>query len=234
MIFDFISQEDDLASAYQAAGLRAPGGGRQVLLRVLRRYFFAVWCLAGMALGLKAVAIGFFLIWIGHPVLVAMRLSDLARRERLVSDGGQHDWFVSIGGIRQGERILSLKNAFFYSQAEMRKVLTGFCRWRVLLYLAAAVAAAHDLHGLWQGGEADHDLGRVARLMAGVNAVFFVRRSVAYLRLLALGRRQAWHVGTVSRDERPMYAAYKPCPGSGGEGRFYVPYMLAILTPQLV
>lgn len=231
MIFDLISQEDDIASAQKAAGISEQGGTVRVLQRVLWRYFLAVWCLLGMTFGLKAMAIGIFLIWLGHPVLISMRLSDLTRQNRIVLDSGQHSWFISIGGIPDREKIISLKNVFFYSLEEMQTVLIGFCRVRFLLYAAALLVALYDLYAQCHGVNAGDHLGQLAVAMGLANVVFFTRRSVAYYRLLTLGQRQDWHVGTVSVNSRHMFAAYNRCQSKGDV--FYVPYLLAIFTPQL-
>lgn len=231
MIFDFIAQEDDISSACRAAGAAETGGSRRMLGRVLWRYFLAVWCLVGMAFGLKAMAIGVFLIWLGHPVLIAMKLSDLARKNRLVSDGARHRWFVSIGGVPQRENIVSLKNVFFRSQDEMRRVLVGFCRVRLLLYVAALLVALHDGHVRLQLLPAGDWTSVALMAMALANAAFFLQRSLLYYRLLRLGQRQAWQVGTARVDSAQVFAAYKPCAGNGRE--LYVPYLLAILAPQV-
>ncbi len=231
MIFDLMSQESDLASARRAAGFSEQEGTGKVLQRLLWRYFLMVWCLAGMALGLKALAIGVFLIWLGHPVLIGMRLSSLVRRNRVVLDSGQHDWFVSMGGITGKEKIISLRNVLFYSQDVMKSVLTGFCRVRLLLYVAALLVAAYDVYGQWSSLGTDHLLVQLTLAMAVVNLVFFTYRSITYLRLLIVGQRQAWHVGTVVVDSRTMFAAYTRCRSRDDE--FYVPYLLAVFTPQV-
>lgn len=229
MIFDFISQDDDIVPAGKADD--AVGRYGRVPWRVLWRYFLAVWCLAGMLCGLKAVAIGVFLIWLGYPVLMSMKLTDLARQKRVVSDGGTHRWFVSIGGVRQQENIVSLKNVFFHSQEDMRRVLLGFCRGRLLLYAAALLVALHDCQSVLQRLQPGDWQSQGILLMALASAMFFLRRSLVYFRLLMLGQRQQWQVGTATIDDRTLFAAYKPCPGNGGE-TLYVPYLLAIVTPR--
>lgn len=230
MIFDLMSQESDLASARRAAGFSEQDGTGRVLQRIFWRYFLMAWCLAGMALGLKALAIGVFLIWLGHPVLIGMRLSSLVRRNRVVLDSGQHDWFVSMGGVTAKEKIISLKNVFFYSQEVMKSVLTGFCRVRLLLYVTALLVAAYDVHGQWSLPATDHRV-QVTLAMAVANLVFFTYRSITYFRLLVLGQRQTWHVGTVVVDSQTMFAAYTRCRSRDDE--FYVPYLLAVFTPQV-
>jgi hypothetical protein len=231
MIFDLISQEDDVASARRAAGISDPPGAAKVLKRIFWRYFLVVWCLAGMALGLKALAIGVFLIWFGHPILIGMRLASLTRKNRIISDGGQHRWFVSMGGVNETEKIVSLKNVFFYSAQEMQKELIGFCRLRFLLYTAALLVAGHDLYAQWPGVSAGSGYGMLIVAMALGNVAFFLRRSVIYYRLLTLGQRQNWQVCAASVDQREMFAAYKRCQGKTGD--YYVPYLLATFTPQV-
>ena len=169
MIFDLMSQEDDVAAARKAAGISERQGTWKVVQRIVWRYFLVVWCLVGMAIGLKAVAIGAFLIWIWHPVLIGMRLSDLTKKNRAVRDSGQHSWFVSMGGIPDKVKISSLNNVFFYSLEEMQTVLVGFCRVRFLLYATALLVALYDLYDLyvqWQGINAGHHLGQLAVVMA--------------------------------------------------------------------
>lgn len=232
MIFDLMSQEDDIASARQAAGISEQGGAMSVLRRILWRYFLVLWSLVGMAVGLKAVAFGAFVIWIGHPILIGMRLSQLTKRNRVIADSGQHRWYVSMGGVPEQVKILSLKNVLFHSQEEMRSVLISFCRVRFLLYVSAVLIAGLDVSGLWLGSGAAAGPSQWHVAMALATIAFFAWRSVAYYRLLRLGQRQDWHVSTTSVDGCDMYAAYKRCQGKNGD--YYVPYLLATFSPQVV
>lgn len=230
MIFDLISQEDDIASARKAAGIIEQPGSAKVIQRIVWRYFLAAWCLVGMAIGLKAAVIGALMIWILHPTLIGMRLSDLTKQNRVVRDSGQHNWFVSIGGISDKVKISSLKNVFFYSKEEMQTVLVSFCRLRFLLYAAALLAAFLDLYVQWQGVSENYsNLLAVAMVLA--NIIFFTQRSASYYRLLSLGQRQDWHVGTATIDSHTMFAAYKRYQNKDDD--FYVPYLMATFTPQL-
>lgn len=236
MIFDLMSQESELAVAKRAAGLSGEERAGQALRRVLWRYALVLWCGVALALGSKSVVVGGLLVWYLFPVWVGMRLSTLEHKGRVVQDGGQHSWLVTLGGATAREKIVTLKNAFFHSAEDMKRVLLGFSLVRCVLYVLAVLLAVYDMYAAATG--AATELGSIPGMPAWplisvslVHLLFYARRGRAYYRLFRLGWRGDWEVGTFSTGEHTLFAAYKPF--RDGSDTFHVPYLLAVTTPQL-